>query len=240
MFDDHTLFWDHGQFSKTFKTHSSGLPKLLFSSGYSQLQSFTTLLQPYYDDAVHWAFASESNNNALAQSNKGNTVTSSDIAGITIVQGNGDVPLTLTNLVAFLQGMKLRYNDGLGTHDIVTFLGSDFVKDMTLKCKIKLSNDSVILVDPETLSFIENPDMALIQQTSAVYIQDSANITPSQMEHIVYPKALSQIMSHHTPLHHLPWPKLITMAEAGDIPHRLASLKGRCPICIACLFGTAH
>ncbi len=47
-------------------------------------------------------------------------------------------------------------------------------------------------------------------------------------------------MSHHTQLHHLPWPKLITMAEAGEIPHCLASLKGRCPICVACLFGTAH
>ncbi len=87
------------------------------------------------------------------------------------MQGNGDVPLTLTNLVAFLQGMKLRYNDGLGTHVIVTFLGSDFlVKDMRLKCKIKLSNDSVILVDPETLSFIENPDIASIPQTSAEYV----------------------------------------------------------------------
>ena len=47
-------------------------------------------------------------------------------------------------------------------------------------------------------------------------------------------------MSHHTRLHHLPWPKLITMAEAGEIPRRLASLKGHCPICVACLFGTAH
>jgi hypothetical protein len=56
VFDDHTLFWDHGQFHKTFKTHSSGLPELLFSSGYSQLQSFGTFLQPYYDDTVHWAF----------------------------------------------------------------------------------------------------------------------------------------------------------------------------------------
>ena len=76
------------------------------------------------------------------------------------MQGNGDVtidvPLTLTNLVAFLQGMKLRYNDGSGTQDIVTFLSSDFVEDMRLKCKIKLSNDSVVLVDLETLNFIEN------------------------------------------------------------------------------------
>jgi len=27
VFDNHTLFWDHGKFNKTFKTHSSGLPE---------------------------------------------------------------------------------------------------------------------------------------------------------------------------------------------------------------------
>jgi hypothetical protein len=53
VFDDHTLFWNHGQFCMTYKTHSPGLPELLFNSGYSQLQSFTTFLQPYYDNTVH-------------------------------------------------------------------------------------------------------------------------------------------------------------------------------------------
>ncbi len=151
MFDDHTLFWDHGRFCKTYKTHSSGLPELLFNSGYSQLQSITTFLQPYYDNTVHWAFVLESKNKALAQLDKGNATTSYADAGIAYLQI--DVPLTLTNLVGFLQGLKLRYNDGSGTKNIVTFLGSDFVENMRLKCKIKLSNDSVILVDPETLNY---------------------------------------------------------------------------------------
>jgi hypothetical protein len=44
VFDDHTLFWDYGKFSKTFKTHSSGLLECLFNSGYSQLKSFATFL----------------------------------------------------------------------------------------------------------------------------------------------------------------------------------------------------
>jgi hypothetical protein len=38
-------------------------------------------------------------------------------------------------------------------------------------------------------------------------------------------------MSHLCHIHHTPFPKLITMAEA---------LKGCCPICVACLFGIAH
>jgi hypothetical protein len=47
-------------------------------------------------------------------------------------------------------------------------------------------------------------------------------------------------MSHHCRLHHTVFPKLITMAENGEIPKRLAALKGRCPICVVCLFGQAH
>ncbi len=47
-------------------------------------------------------------------------------------------------------------------------------------------------------------------------------------------------MSHHCCLHHTFFPKLITMAEQGEIPKRLSALKGGCPICVGCLFGQAH
>jgi hypothetical protein len=89
-----------------------------------------------------------------------------------------------------------------------------------------LSNDSVILVDPESLIFIENPDIASILQTSQEYCE---KIEPSQLEHILSPQSLSplqeEMMSHHCRLHHTPFPKLITMAENGEIPKRLAALK---------------
>jgi hypothetical protein len=115
---------------------------------------------------------------------------------------------------------------------------------MRLKCKIRLLNDSVILVDIETLNFIENPDIASIPETSEDYFQESTVITPSQLEHILHPKALSllqeEMMSHHTQLHHLPFPQLIVMTESGEIPRHLASLKGCCPICVPCLIGQAH
>ena len=79
------------------------------------------------------------------------------------------ISLMLTNLVSFFKDMCLKYNDGRGTQDIVTFLEANFGKDMQIKCQIKLSNNSVILVDPETLIFIENPDIASIPQTSKEY-----------------------------------------------------------------------
>jgi hypothetical protein len=115
VFDDHTLFWDHGQFSNTFKTHSSGLPECLFSSGYSQLQSFTTFLMPYYDATVHWAYTANSKDKELAQLDDGKAVVSEDGSALLYISANKnslDVPMTLTNRVSFFQGMRLCYNDG--------------------------------------------------------------------------------------------------------------------------------
>jgi hypothetical protein len=48
------------------------------------------------------------------------------------------------------------------------------------------------------------------------------------------------MISHHYWLHHVHFPKLIVMAKKGIIPKHLASLKGCCPICVACLIGQAH
>jgi hypothetical protein len=194
----------------------------------------------HYNDTINWAFTTKVKDLELAASDEG--------AGLATVQGNGnvslDIPVKLTNLVSFFQGMKLRYNDGLGTQDIVTFLGADFVEDMQLKCKIQLSNDLVILVDIEILNFMENPNIASIPETSEDYFWECMVITPSQLEHILHPKAFSppqeEMMSHHYQLHHLPFPQLIVMAESGEIPHCVASLKGCCPICVPCQFGQAH
>ncbi len=129
----------------------------------------------HYDNSINWAFSSAAKNKELAALNDG--------AGVAFIQGNGGmtlkVSMTPENTVAFLQNMKLRYNDGLGTQDIVIFLGAYFVEDMRLKCKIRLSNDTVILADIKTLNFIENPDISSILKTSKDYFQESTVITPS-------------------------------------------------------------
>jgi hypothetical protein len=142
--------------------------------------------------------------------------------------------------------MKLKYNDGQErTQDIVTFLGADFGKAMQIKCQIKLSNNSVIVVDPKSVDFIENPDIASIPQTSQeYYCEECENIEPSHLEHILSPQSLSplqeEMMSHQCRLHHTPFPKLIIMAESGEILKRLMVLKDCYPICVACLFSKGH
>jgi hypothetical protein len=119
-----------------------------------------------------------------------------------------------------------------------------FARLNALQAAVRHSHNSVIHVDPESLNFIKNPDIASIPQTSQEYCRECENIEPSQLEHILSTQSLSplqeEMMSHHCRLHHTPSPKLITMAENREILKRLAALKGHSPICLACLFGQAH
>ena len=113
--------------------------------------------------------------------------------------------------------MHLHYNDGKGTQDVVKFLGADFVDGMQIKCLVQLLDDTVLLVDPETLNFIENPDVASIPQTSEDYTRASAMLSESQLHALASPKTISplqeEMLSHHNRLHHTPFPKLIVMAQ---------------------------
>jgi hypothetical protein len=212
-----------------------GLLECLSNSGYSKLDLFSTTASKYYNNSINWAFASKDKLNDLLDDVDKNgdpiPITQDDV----VVYKNDnevliDLPLTLTNLISFFDGMKLRYNNGNGTRDIVTFIGADFVDDMQIKCKIRLSNNSTILVNLETLNFQKNPDIALIPQTSEEYCREIQSVDPSQVEHLLAPKSLSplqeEMMSHHYQLHHMHFPQLIVLAEKGIIPKRLASLKG--------------
>ncbi len=96
----------------------------------------------------------------ISLNSNGKSILSEDGSGIVYVTDSKvsmTVPATLTNLESFFQGMRLRYNDGQGTKDIVTFLGADFIDDMQLKCKIRQTDDSEILVDLETLNSFRTP-----------------------------------------------------------------------------------
>jgi hypothetical protein len=88
-------------------------------------------MMQHFNDTINWAFTSKVKDIELAASDEG--------TGIAYLYGNGevtlDVPLPLTDMLSFLQGMKLRYNDGCGIRDIVTFFVINFVEDMRLKCK---------------------------------------------------------------------------------------------------------
>jgi hypothetical protein len=70
---------------------------------------------PYYDDTVSWAYTAISKDRELAQSNDGKSIVSKDSSALVYISDDEvslDVPVTLTNLVSFFQGMHLRFNDG--------------------------------------------------------------------------------------------------------------------------------
>ena len=196
------------------------------------------MISKTYNDTISWAYASKEKLSDLNDKNDNSPIINEE-GGIVFTNGATttiDAPLTLSNLVSFFQGMYVKYNDGNGTRDVVQFLGADFVDDMQIKCEVKLSNDTIILVDPETLNFIA--------QTMDDYLREGNNISELELKTLMSPTSISplqeEMLSHHNRLHHTPFPKLIVMAEKGELPKRLASLKGRCPLCVACLFSQAH
>ena len=111
-------------------------------------------------------------------------------------------------------------------------------------CKVKISDGWVAVVYPQMLSYVENPDIASTPQKSAQYCREFQTVKANQIAHILNPKALfffqEDMMSYHYRLYYLPFPKLIIIAEQGRIPKRLAQLRGRTSICVACIFGSAR
>ncbi len=127
-FDNHVLFWIQEHFKKSFTTASSGLPECLFNSDYSQLQAFSTTISKFYDDKICWALASKKKVYESADlDDNGAVILTIGEDDVTL-----DIPIMLTLLVSFFKDMKLKYNDGQGTRNIVTFLGADFGKNMQI------------------------------------------------------------------------------------------------------------
>jgi hypothetical protein len=84
---------------------------------------------PYYYDCINWAYTSKVKNKHLAASDDGQNIVHISNNKISI-----DVPATVENMSTFFKGLKLWYNDGNGTCNIITFIGVDFIDNMQLKC----------------------------------------------------------------------------------------------------------
>ncbi len=127
-YDSHMLYRNKKQFSKTFPTADLGLPECLFNSGYTQISVFTLHLAWFYNDRIHWVFASKVKDTDLASDDNGGVIVTVDSEG-----GVSFALLaTVDNAVFFMRGMKLWYNDGNGTCDIVTFLDIDYIDDIQI------------------------------------------------------------------------------------------------------------
>jgi hypothetical protein len=90
-----------------------------------------------------------------------------------------DMPVSLDNVISFMEGMKLQYNHGNGTRDIVTFLGVNYIDDMQMVCLIQWLDDTKLFVVPQMLNSIENLDITSIPQTNNKYYEECHYLDPS-------------------------------------------------------------
>jgi hypothetical protein len=92
---------------------------------------------------------------------------------------------------------------------------------MQMVCHIQQSDGTELFVIPQMLNFIENPGIASNPQTNEEYYDECHYLDSSDLEKIVHSQPLSplqeEMMSHHYRLHHTPFPRLIVMAELGEI-----------------------
>ncbi len=153
------------------------------------MSAFTMHLSKYYNNAVYWAFSLKVKDTELASNDDGNIVVMLDSeCGITF-----DMPASVENVISFMKGMKLRYNNGNGIQDTVIFLGMDYVDDMQMVCHIQQSDGTKLKAIPQMLNFIENPDIASIPQTKEEYYNKCHYLDPSDLEKIMHPQALSPL-----------------------------------------------
>jgi CO dehydrogenase/acetyl-CoA synthase epsilon subunit len=153
------------------------------------LPAFTTHLSKYYNDTVHWAFSSKVKDKELASNENDDVIVMLDSEGGL----SFDMPASVENVISFMKGMKLRYDDGNGIRDIDIFLGIDYVDDMQMVCHIQQSDGTELLAVPQMLNFIENPDIASIPQTNEEYYDKCHYLDPSDFEKVVHPQALSPL-----------------------------------------------
>ena len=87
-------------------------------------------------------------------------------------------------------------------------------------------------------------DIATIPLTPEQYQIDLPKLTDLELKQISTPQTLDsdqqEFMELHYKLSHLPLPAMIVLAEKGRIKKKFAKLKHRLPVCMSCIFGTAH
>ncbi len=144
----------------------------------------------------------------------------------------------------FMSNETVIFKDGKGINREVTYLGPTNSSDEILKHKIRTRNNTEFLVDGILLSSIDVPDVATIPITPEQYQVNLPKLTDLELMQILTPQTLDsdqqEFMELHYKLSHLPLPAMIVLAEKGRIKKKFAKLKHRLPVCMSCIFGTAH
>jgi hypothetical protein len=91
---------------------------------------------------------------------------------------------------------------------------------------------------------MEIPDISTIPVSIEQYTNEIQKLTPEQLKNVSHPQVLDddqrEFMGLHYKMNHLPLPAMIRLAEKGKLNRKFAKLKHRLPVCMSCMFGTAH
>ena len=219
-YSTHVLTWSFGNFKKTFPTPVSGLPELLFDEGYQAYKSFCMEVSSYAMQQSTSTFIPFDDDELSQSKNEEDDIN-----------------------MLFMSNETIIFKDGKGINREVTYLGPT-LSDGVLKHKIRTRSDNDLLVDSVLLSSIDIPDISTIPITSEQYQVDLPKLTELELRQISTPQTLDldqrEFIELHYRLNHLPLPAMIVLAEKGRIKKKFAKLKHRLPVCMSCIFGTAH
>ena len=220
-----TFSWDHKKHTRTIYHSVDRLPELPVNVGTSLFDSFCTDLKRFYSDNINLSFATvidyEDDEIETDSSAPESEIISTYQPGSDVYYKSGDGENKVTKYLA------MRENEGAQTH-LIRF--DDGKETTTTSAHIQLLEQSDLTnipVDPESYSN-----------------EVQEGLTSEQIREIARPKTLSplqqELLFWHNRLGHLPFHRLIKLAQLGILPRRLAALRDKPPVCVSCLFGQAH
>jgi hypothetical protein len=100
------------------------------------------------------------------------------------------------------------------------------------------------MVDGSLLSPMNDPDIRTISVSVEHYATELPKLTQEQFQHISHPQISDddqqEFMGLHNKMNHLPLLAMIALAEKGKLNRKFVKQKHRLPVCMSCIFGTAH
>ena len=88
------------------------------------------------------------------------------------------------------------------------------------------------------------PDISTILVSVEQYVNELHKLTREQLQQISHLQVLNddqqELMKQYYRINYLPLPAMITLAEKGKLNRKFAKLKHKLPVCMSCMFGTAH
>jgi hypothetical protein len=220
--------------SRRLPIQVSGLPELLFDEGFWMYKSFCMQAWSSCANAI-----TDLTPNEIRPSNV-IPLDSQDLSSSSFDESEDDDD---TIDMLFMLNENVILKDCKGITQEVTYLGPQYSGE-TLQHKVWTRNEHDILVDGTLLSSTDAPDISTIPVCIEKYATEIPKLTQEQIQSISHPQILDDDQKEFTGLHckmnHLHLSAMITLAEKGWLNRKFIKLKYRLPVCMSCIFITAH